>query len=163
MSQLARRSNRCLAFLCPCVCGSWPWTRGCWGRDQAGFKHFISTRRSQWIPFSIPCCGPSLLSLRRAWGLSEHCVHLCTGYVHFHKSFSSIECVHMSACVCMCMWLRPMVESNPEVRWCKEGGVLPTYRLPHSTCLGFYWNNGKISPQKGFVVFPTHCTPRFLL
>lgn len=106
---------------------------------------------------------PSLLSLRRAWGLSEHCVHLCTGYVHFHKSFSSIECVHMSACVCMCMWLRPMVESNPEVRWCKEGGVLPTYRLPHSTCLGFYWNNGKISPQKGFVVFPTHCTPRFLL
>lgn len=134
MSQLAKRSNLCLSSHCALLCSSWPCTRQCWRREQAGFKCFLSTHLLQWTTYRLPCCGTSTGKPQRTMWISTRTnqalthTHACTEYRHLYKPFLSS--------VCVCVWLRHVIKSNPELQWHKEGR---NYSFLHLIHIRFVW------------------------
>lgn len=103
MSQLVKRSNLCLSSHCALVCSSWPCTRQCWRREQAGFKCFLSTHLFQWTTYRLPCCRTGTGKPQRTMWMSARTnqalthARACTEYRHLYKPF--LSSMRARACV----------------------------------------------------------------
>lgn len=86
-------------------------------------------------------------------------MYICVLDTYIFTNASQVLSVR--ACKGMCVLLRPMINSNPEVRWYRKAGVLNLFHIQLAQVSIGTTKSSRL--RKDWAVFSIHFKPRFLL